>query len=172
MEWMPPKVPGGLGTPPALTKLGPRVANDPGWTRQLTHGIRRLSDAYLWPHLTTTAMNRIITTLLLAIPFTGLSAQQIQDTPEMKAKAAERMELVNKTVTLTEEQKPQVEEVYLQVERYLVMAEQRFASAGITGEQKEADMKNQYENMDRMVEQKLITILTTEQQQKWVEASK
>lgn len=117
-------------------------------------------------------MNRIIATLILATAFTGLSAQQIEMTEAMKAKAKEHMELVDKTVTLNADQKPQVEDVYLQVERQMAAVEQRFAKAGITGEQKEADMKSQIANMDRFVNERLATILTPEQNEKWAEASK
>ena len=117
-------------------------------------------------------MNRILATLILATAFTGVSAQQVVDTEAMKAKATERMELVDKTVSLNADQKPQVEQVYLQVERQMVALEQRFAMAGITGADKEADMKNQYENMDRYVEEKLQTILSADQHKKWLEAAK
>ena len=94
----------------------------------------------------------------------------MRDTPQMTAKAAERTAVVHKTVTLTDAQTAEVNEAYLQVERYHQAIEQRFE--GQPAEVKEADMPAQYANMDDHVEKRLATILTPDQLAKWQEANK
>ena len=90
----------------------------------------------------------------------------VRDTPQMTAKAAERTAVVHKTVTLTDAQTAEVNEAYLQVERYHQAIEQRFE--GQPAEVKEADMPAQYANMEK----RLATILTPDQLAKWQEANK
>lgn len=121
-------------------------------------------------------MIRTVATILFSAAIVVANAQSreitVQDSEAMMAKATERMELVDKTTILTSDQKAQVTEVYMQIERQMNALEQRFAIAKASPEAKEADMKYQYENMDRYAEEKLATILTTEQHAKWLEASK
>lgn len=119
-------------------------------------------------------MRRSILTLSF-VAFTLLvSAQErtvkVVDTPQMKAKAAERTELVHRTVNLTEAQRTQVLDAYLEVERYADALRQRFE--GQPPEVVQGDMVGQYKVMDEMVEKRLNAVLSEEQLKLWREASK
>lgn len=119
-------------------------------------------------------MRRSILTLSFASFAVLASAQERQvkvvDTPQMKAKAEERTELVHRTVNLTEAQRAQVLDAYLEVERYRDALRQRFE--GQPAEVVEGDMPGQYKVMDEMVETRLNAVLTEEQLKVWHEAAR
>ena len=116
-------------------------------------------------------MVRTLVTLLLAVTVSAVTAQNIQVTEAMKAKATERMELVDRTVGgLNATQKVEIEKVYLDMEQYRAALDQRYANAH--PETREGDMAGQLEQMDRMVNEKLATILSKEQLATWTEASR
>ncbi len=119
-------------------------------------------------------MRRSILTLSFVAIAAMASAQERQikvvDTPQMKAKAEERTELVNRTVKLNEAQRAQVLDAYLEVERYRDALRQRFE--GQPPEVVEGDMPGQYKVMDEMVEKRLNAVLTEDQLRVWNEASR
>jgi hypothetical protein len=117
-----------------------------------------------------TPMVRTLLTFVLCGTFAVASAQNIQDTEAMKSKAKERMERVDHSVSLTGSQKEQVEQVYLEVERYMAALEFRFKDQ--PKETRDGDMPGQYANMERFEQEKLATILTKEQYAVWQEAIK
>lgn len=90
----------------------------------------------------------------------------------MRANAAKHTVQVDKAVTLTAEQKPQVTEVYMAVERQLAAMNQRFDAAGMSQEDRAAEMRPQWANLDRMVEERLTGILSADQLGKWREVSR
>ena len=118
----------------------------------------------------TRPMVRTLLTLAFCGLFAAASAQNIQDTEAMKTKAKDRTELVDHTVSLTSAQKEQVQEVYMEVERYMAALEFRFKDQ--PKETRDADMPAQYANMDRFESEKLATILTADQFTVWSEARK
>lgn len=91
-----------------------------------------------------------------------------RETPQMKAKATERTELVHKTVSLSNEQRERVYEAFLEVERYHDAVLQRYQ--GQPQEVIDADLPAQYENMDWMADQKLVAILNEQQYRAWKQA--
>ncbi|MCB0794754.1 MAG: hypothetical protein KDB88_08460 [Flavobacteriales bacterium] len=118
-------------------------------------------------------MMKSILTAALVIGCLSASAQGrdvvVTDTPEMLEKAKARTAMVDDAVGLSAEQQGQVLEVYMEVERYHNALMQRFD--GQPKEDMEADMKTQYENMDRQVEQGLVRILRPEQYDKWMQGA-
>lgn len=116
-------------------------------------------------------MLRSILTLALAVAMSAVSAQTIEVTEAMTAKANEKTDLVASTVGgVNENQRAEINAAYLEMEKYAAALELRFA--GQPPEQKEADMPAQIANMDRFIQEKLSTILTEEQFNAWKEASK
>ncbi len=119
-------------------------------------------------------MRRSILTVSFAAFALLASAQERQikvvDTPQMKAKAAERTELVHRTVNLSESQRTQVLDAFLEVERYNDALRQRFE--GQPPEVVQGDMVGQYKVMDEMLEKRLNTVLTEEQLKLWHEAAR
>lgn len=120
-------------------------------------------------------MARIFATLAFAAAFTAANAQQpdvtINVTEAMTAKAAERTELVSRTVGgLNQAQRTEIQAAYLEMEKYSAALDARFATQ--PKEVRDADMPAQVENMDRYVNEKLATILTKEQLATWQEASR
>jgi len=105
---------------------------------------------------------------------TTLSAQSqrinVVDSDAMKQKATERTELVNETVELNKEQEASVYEAYMWVERQNEAMKQRYKNAS-PGDY-EADVKYQYVNWDKHVNDVLQKVLTSSQMTKWVEALK
>ncbi|MCB9170177.1 MAG: hypothetical protein H6594_07495 [Flavobacteriales bacterium] len=115
---------------------------------------------------------------LITIAFVALTASTmaqgrditVTDSPEMTAKANEHTQLVDRTVSLSPEQREQVEEMYMEVERYYNALEQRFE--GLPEEAREGDMPAQYANMDARIDARLSEILRPEQYNVWKEAAK
>jgi Spy/CpxP family protein refolding chaperone len=114
-----------------------------------------------------------LTALFVTVAFAA-SAQrpdfESADTPEMIANATTHTHLVDRSVKLTAEQKPQVQAVYLQVERQMKALAYRMQ--GQPKEDVEADMRGQYQNMDAYVDRELHTILTPDQLTRWHADSK
>jgi hypothetical protein len=109
-----------------------------------------------------------LTALFLTVAFAA-SAQHPDyvpvDTEEMTANAVKHMELVDRSVKLSAEQKPQVQAVYMQVERQVKALE--FRMQGMAKEDVEADMRGQYQIMDEYVDRELHKILTPDQLTRW-----
>ncbi len=97
---------------------------------------------------------------------------QVTDNDAMRASASKHTALVDKTVTLNAEQRPQVNEAYMELERKLDGMNQRFDRAKMTKEEREAEMRPQWVTLDQMVDHRLSQILTPEQHAKWAEANK
>ncbi len=118
-------------------------------------------------------VRNFLTVLLAAAAFT-VSAQrpdfQSVDTPEMTANATKHTQMVDRSAKLTAEQKPRVQEVYMQVERQIKALEYRMQ--GQPKEDVEADMRGQYQIMDEYVDRELAKILTADQLSRWREDSK
>lgn len=115
-------------------------------------------------------MVRTLATFVLALTLSALHAQEreihIQDDQAMLDKASAKTELVERTVgRLSEEQREQVYDVYLHVERHMVAVEKRFE--GQPEADKEADMPHIYESMDKYVAERLAVILDEGQLAKW-----
>ncbi len=119
-------------------------------------------------------MARTFLTALFVTVALAASAQrpdyEAVDTPEMTANAVKHMELVDRSVTLTAEQKPQVQAVYMQIERQVQALEYRMQ--GQPKEDVEADMRGQYQIMDEYVDRELHKILTPDQLSRWHADSK
>lgn len=121
-------------------------------------------------------MFRNLATLVFVGASALLSAQHreiiVTDSDAMRASARKHTELVDKTVGLTAEQATQVNELYMQVERQLDGMNQRMDMAGMSEADKKTEMAPQWAVLDQMVANKLDQILTPEQRQKWLEATK
>lgn len=121
-------------------------------------------------------MQRLFASLLFCAVATFASAQNrdiaVKDTDAMRVNAAKHAQQVDAAVSLTEDQKPRVNEVYMVVERRLDAMNQRFDIAGMSPEDRAAEMKSQWVGVDQMVDFQLAQILTKEQLAKWHEASK
>ena len=122
----------------------------------------------------THAMARTFLTALFVTVAFAASAQRPDfesvDTPEMIANATKHTQLVDRSVKLTAEQKPQVQAVYLQLERQVKALEYRMQ--GQPKADVEADMRGQYEIMDTYVDRELHRILTPDQLNRWHTDSK
>jgi hypothetical protein len=121
-------------------------------------------------------MQRLFASLLFCAAVVTASAQtretQVTDTETMRVNAAKHTTQVDKAVMLTAEQKPQVTEVYMAVERQLAAMNQRFEMAGMSQEDRAAEMRPQWANLDRMVDERLSGILSADQLTKWREVSR
>ncbi len=119
-------------------------------------------------------MQRVFASLLFCAVATFASAQNrditVKDTDAMRANAVKHAQQVDAAVGLSEEQKPRVNEVYMVVERRLDAMNQRFDMAGMSAEDRAAEMKSQWVGVDQMVEFQLAQILTADQTTKWHEA--
>jgi hypothetical protein len=91
------------------------------------------------------------------------------ETDMMKQKATDRMEVVNETVNLTEEQQTAVYETYMWVELQNEAMKQRYKDAP---EDYQADVKHMYPAWDNEVDKRFLKILTKEQMSTWVESLK
>lgn len=115
----------------------------------------------------------LLTIVFLSTAF-AVSAQHPEftptDTPEMTANAAKHTELVDRSVSLTTEQRTQVQAMYLQVERQMKALEHRMQ--GQPKQDVEADMQGQYAIMDQYVDRELTKTLTADQLTRWHEATK
>lgn len=96
----------------------------------------------------------------------------VTDTEAMRANASKHTELVHQTVTLNDEQKPKVMEIYMNYERQLDGLNQRLDKGGFTAAEREAEMAPQWASMEKAVDQQLAAVLTSEQMGMWVEARK
>jgi len=121
-------------------------------------------------------MQRILATLTFCAAAAFATAQSreinVVDTDAMRASAAKHTELVNKTVTLDQDQKARVQEIYMNYERQLDGLNQRFTMGGLSAEEREAEMAPQWAMMEKAVDDQLATILSPEQLGKWQEARK
>lgn len=121
-------------------------------------------------------MQRILASLLFIGASIVLNAQHreitVTDTDAMRANARKYTAFVHKAADLSAEQTAQVNELYMQVERQVNGMEQRMAMAGMSEDDKKAEMVPQWESLERMVAGRLQQILTAEQYGKWTEASK
>ena len=121
-------------------------------------------------------MQRLFASILFCAAAVFATAQHrditVKDTDAMRANADKHTALVHKTVTLDDDQKAKVQEVYMNYERKLDGLNQRFDMAGLSKEDREAEMGPQWEALERMVEEQLATILTNDQVGKWREANK
>lgn len=98
----------------------------------------------------------------------------ITDTPEMMVVVEKRTALLDKTTDLTAEQTTQVKDVYLKVERQMAAINARFdmSEPPMSREDRETEMKPQYEHWDRWTNDQLSHILTAEQMAKWAAVNK
>lgn len=122
-------------------------------------------------------MQRYLASLLLAGTTFLASAQQhhdtvVKDSDAMRASASKHTDLVDKAVTLSSEQKEQVNAVYMDVERKLDGMKQRFDQAGMSEEARQEEMRPQWTALDHMVEERLATILNKDQLARWQEVNK
>ena len=121
-------------------------------------------------------MQRLFASLMFCAVATFASAQNrdinVKDTDAMRANAAKHAQQVDAAVILSEEQKPRVNEVYMVVERRLAAMNQRFDMAGMSTEDRAAEMKSQWVGVEQMVEFQLAQILDKDQMVKWHEAVK
>lgn len=121
---------------------------------------------------------------LITLAFIGIvglaNAQDAQDrqinvteTPAMAAVVEKRVALVDKTVTLSAEQREKVTDVYKRVETQFAAINARYDMAeGMTAADKESDMKLHYQHWDTWTNDQLSHILTEAQMAKWVAANK
>lgn len=121
-------------------------------------------------------MQRILATLTFCAAATFAMAQSreitVTDTDAMRASAAKHTELVHRTVTLDDDQRAKVQEIYMNYERQLDGLNQRFAIGGLSPEEREAEMAPQWASMEKAVDDQLATILNADQLSKWLEARK
>lgn len=121
-------------------------------------------------------MIRSLATAALFAAITTLNAQsrdiQVADTKAMTDNAAKHMALVDKAVDLDDDQKVRVQDVYMQLERQLNALDQRYTTAGLTPEQRKAEMDVMWQSLDRFVETNLTSILAPSQMEKWRAASR
>jgi hypothetical protein len=88
----------------------------------------------------------------------------------MAATAAQRMKEVDRLVDLSAEQEPQVQAMYMQVERhYQALA---YRMQGQPKEDVEADMKSQEVAIGQYIDRELEKVLTPAQMYTWRERSK
>ena len=118
-------------------------------------------------------VRNLLTIVFLSTAF-AVSAQHPEFTPtvtpEMTANAAKHTELVARSVSLSPEQKVQVQAVYLQVERQMRSVEHRME--GQPQQDVKADMQGQYAVMDQYVDRELSKVLNADQLTRWHEATK
>lgn len=121
-------------------------------------------------------MQRLFASILFCAAAAIASAQsrdiQVKDTDTMRANAEKHATQVDQAVTLNAEQKAQVKEVYMDIERKLAAMDQRFAMANMSKEDREAEMGPQWAGLERLVDQRLSGILSTQQLAKWHEVSR
>jgi hypothetical protein len=121
-------------------------------------------------------MQRLFASLLFCAVATFASAQSreinVKDTDAMRTNAAKHAQQVDAAVTLSDDQKPRVNEVYMIVERRLAAMDQRFDVAGMSAEDRAVEMKSQWAGVEQMVDFQLAQILTADQMNKWHEAMK
>lgn len=121
-------------------------------------------------------MQRLFASILFCAAASLASAQsrdiQVKDTDAMRANAQKHTTQVDQAVTLNAEQKAQVNEVYMDVERKLAAMDQRFAMANMSKEEREAEMGPQWASLDRLVDQRLSGILSSQQMKTWKEVSR
>jgi len=115
----------------------------------------------------------ILTALLLTTAF-GAFAQRPDfepiDNDAMAATAAKHMKEVDRLVDLSAEQEPQVQAMYMQVERhYQALA---YRMQGQPKEDVEADMKSQEVAIGQYIDRELEKVLTPAQMYTWRERSK
>lgn len=96
----------------------------------------------------------------------------VVDTDAMRASASKHTAMVDQTATLDAEQKTKVQEIYMNYERQLDGLNQRFSKAGLTPEQREAEMAPQWTALESAVDKQLADVLTADQMGKWREARK
>lgn len=97
----------------------------------------------------------------------------VTETPAMAAVVEKRVALVDKTVSLSAEQREKVTEVYKRVETQFAAINARYEMAeGMTAADKEADMKLHYQHWDTWTNDQLSHILTEAQMAKWAAANK
>lgn len=121
---------------------------------------------------------------LITLAFVGIvglaNAQDAQDrqinvteTPAMTAVVEKRVALVDKTVSLSAEQREKVTDVYKRVETQFAAINARYEMAeGMTAADKEADMKLHYQHWDTWTNDQLSHILSEAQMTKWTAANK
>jgi hypothetical protein len=121
-------------------------------------------------------MQRLFASILFCAAAALVSAQKrdihVADTDAMRANAAKHTEMVHQTVTLDNDQKTKVQEIYMEYERQLEGLNQRLDQGGFTKEEREAEMAPQWVSMEKALDEKLSSVLSGEQMGKWREARK
>ena len=106
--------------------------------------------------------------LLLVTAFAQRGTIKVVDTDAMRLSAAKNTAMVDKTVGLSDEQRPQVTEAYMDYERSVDALKQRYARAqGMTPEQKQEELERLYATPRQQAEQSVERILTADQLAKW-----
>lgn len=118
---------------------------------------------------------RSLVTMAFCVALLAANAQShdihVVDTDAMMANAAKHTSQVDQAVTLDEDQKVRVQEVYMQVERQVEALQQRFSIAKLDEEQRKSEMDVMWGSLDRYIETNLSNILTPTQMEKWRVAS-
>lgn len=121
-------------------------------------------------------MQRLFASLIFCAAAVIATAQSrtitVTDTDAMRASAGKHTALVDQAVTLNADQTAQVREVYMDMERKLDGMNQRFDSAKMTKEEREAEMAPQWASLEKLVDHRLSEILSGDQLAKWREAAK
>ena len=91
-------------------------------------------------------------------------------TPEMEAVAQTQTDLVHSTVTLSDEQRGQVYDIFVDHEQLWTALKLRMAGSGMSAEEQALELDNMVPSVDQRLDQKLAQVLTPEQVSLWMEA--
>lgn len=121
-------------------------------------------------------MQRLFASVLFCAAALFATAQSreitVKDTDAMRASAEKHVNLVHQTVTLDNDQRTKVQEIYMNYERQLEGLNQRLDAGGFTGADRETEMGPQWASMEKAVDDQLAAVLNNDQMGKWREARK